>query len=102
MNVRKQEIEQCEAMLQEIRPQLQTTQKSIQKNRDLAEKHEYSKRELDERIGELESYEYPDSNEMDLLVSKRHPSLRSHFIQCFLRPVNFKSTRVKLPKSKRK
>lgn len=67
MKSNQEEINRCESLLQEISPQLQDISQSIKETRILTEKHEQTIRAILSRIRELESYEYPDSNEMDLL-----------------------------------
>ncbi|XP_055849270.1 structural maintenance of chromosomes protein 6 [Episyrphus balteatus] len=70
MKSNKEEIDRCELMLQDTSPQLQQIAQNIKKNRSLVEKHEYSLRGISQKINELESFEYPDSNEMDLLANE--------------------------------
>ncbi|XP_055911411.1 structural maintenance of chromosomes protein 6 isoform X2 [Eupeodes corollae] len=66
----REETNLCESMLRELNSQLHLAAQNIKTNRNLVEKLEYTERGLCERIHELECFQYPACNEMDLLTNE--------------------------------
>lgn len=64
----QQRKEKYEAILAELGPQLRDDIKRMEERRAIVDRHETKKREFLEKINELENYEYPEYNEVDILV----------------------------------